>query len=565
MDGDDLESQLESQLTELRTQLAEVGAAHAADPSCDELREQMLAALQEAIADLEPALLEVARDRLLRSCDSASLQGAGCQASGIEEAAPGAAERAAAHLLASAQPWGQAGGGARLQASPREQEDERNALGDDREEEEAEEEEEEEEWVNGSGEEVSAEGEEEGEEEEAALQHSGLGAPLDVFAHARLAVEAGVHQGTLHYAAWEQHSRGIASKLLAAMGYVKGSGLGSRGTGRVEPLQVLLQAGKQGLGRGLQGQQGQGEAAGDKAAASSEAPAAAARPDTRQRLMDQHGRVDKCQQAVAHFTAMLQRNRDNPSLAAQVSKRLREAQASLAGAEAEASRMSRALRDAGSGSKMKRADVAQRRVPVQPAPAEARLDAAGKPLISPGGRVEPAAGSNLLQAARTTFGDVFTLNLVGQRMQFWFDPALIHTFFSAPDCLITFRPAVEQFTQRVFGLPSKEFFPRHSQLLTDLREQLPQTALTGPLQVELYGAVRRLVFLASVEVLFGAPFMDSLWGRGPGRGAAATPRPSGSAGGGGSGSSSRGEGGGRRVRPLPLEKARAWDSSGGAG
>ncbi|KAL6747863.1 cytochrome P450 [Haematococcus lacustris] len=89
------------------------------------------------------------------------------------------------------------------------------------------------------------------------------------------------------------------------------------------------------------------------------------------------------------------------------------------------------------------------------------------------------------------------------------------------------------------------------------------TALTGPLQVELYSAVRRLVFLASVEVLFGAPFMDSLWGRGPGRGAAATPYPSGSAGGGVSGSSSRGEGGGRRVRPLPLEKARAWDSSGG--
>ncbi|GFH33123.1 hypothetical protein HaLaN_32446, partial [Haematococcus lacustris] len=60
---------------------------------------QMLAALQAAIADLEPALLEVARDRLLRSCDSASL------------------------LVG-----GQAGGGARLQASPRQQADERNAL-----------------------------------------------------------------------------------------------------------------------------------------------------------------------------------------------------------------------------------------------------------------------------------------------------------------------------------------------------------------------------------------------------------------------------------------------------
>ncbi|KAJ9527737.1 hypothetical protein QJQ45_000431 [Haematococcus lacustris] len=128
-------------------------------------------------------------------------------------------------------------------------------------------------------------------------------------------------------------------------------------------------------------------------------------------------------------------------------------------------------------------------------------------------------GSNLLQAARTTFGDVFTLNLVGQRMQFWFDPALIHTFFSAPDCLITFRPAVEQFTQRVFGLPSKEFFPRHSQLLADLRQgqaARPPDSLNWHAAdllaalVELYSAVRRLVFLASVEVLFGAPFMDSL-------------------------------------------------------
>jgi hypothetical protein len=37
-----------------------------------------------------------------------------------------------------------------------------------------------------------------------------------------------------------------------------------------------------------------------------------------------------------------------------------------------------------------------------------------------------------------------------------------------PACLYP-RPAVEQFTQRVFGLPSKDFFPKHFQILQDLR------------------------------------------------------------------------------------------------
>ncbi len=36
-------------------------------------------------------------------------------------------------------------------------------------------------------------------------------------------------QGIVHFSEFEVHSRGIASKLLAAMGYVKGTGLGSRG------------------------------------------------------------------------------------------------------------------------------------------------------------------------------------------------------------------------------------------------------------------------------------------------------------------------------------------------
>lgn len=31
---------------------------------------------------------------------------------------------------------------------------------------------------------------------------------------------------------------------------------------------------------------------------------------------------------------------------------------------------------------------------------------------------------------------------------------------------------MEQFTQRVFGLPSKQFFPKHSQILQDMRHLL---------------------------------------------------------------------------------------------
>ena len=48
---------------------------------------------------------------------------------------------------------------------------------------------------------------------------------------------------------------------------------------------------------------------------------------------------------------------------------------------------------------------------------------------------------------------------------------------------------MEQFTQRVFGLPSKEFFPKHSEILSSMRHLL----VPGELQahaVKLAAAVK---------------------------------------------------------------------------
>eukprot|EP00198_Chlamydomonas_reinhardtii_P014318 XP_001703655.1 predicted protein [Chlamydomonas reinhardtii] len=84
-------------------------------------------------------------------------------------------------------------------------------------------------------------------------------------------------------------------------------------------------------------------------------------------------------------------------------------------------------------------------------------------------------------------------------MTFLFDPQHIDYFFGAPDSKITFRrvgraPAVEQFTQRVFGLTSRLFFPLHFKMLTELRHLLVPASIAAHMQVDLYSLCRGLVF-----------------------------------------------------------------------
>jgi cytochrome P450 len=152
-------------------------------------------------------------------------------------------------------------------------------------------------------------------------------------------------------------------------------------------------------------------------------------------------------------------------------------------------------------------------------------------------------GATYLQACRARHGDTFTLRLPGQRMTFLLSPHSIPFFFKAPDSLLSFAPAVEQFTFRVFGLPPCDFLPKHHLLMDTLRGQvgtrdaLPQHASrllslvlrdmhtfatsaqclhndacssvsdnTGRV-VDLFEAVKAFLFPVAVESLFGAAFV----------------------------------------------------------